>query len=52
MVSVLGRVALVTCKHEWHSSVGDMLACVAWVGWVVFLREWRARVGGMLLLLS
>ena len=31
--------------------MGSMLACVAWVGWVVFLRGWRAREGGMLLLL-
>ena len=31
--------------------MGGMLACVVWVGWVVCLRGWCARGGGMLLLL-
>ena len=48
---MLGRVALVACYHGWHTSMGGMLACVVWVGWVVCLRGWCARVGGVLLFL-
>ena len=31
----------------WRVSVGGGLACVAWVGWVVYLCGWHGSVDGM-----
>ena len=55
MDDVLAWVAWVACLHRFRSSLGCILACVAWVVWLAACQsgwyEWRANVGGMLILL-
>ena len=48
--SVLVWVARLRGRHAsvvGVGGVGDVLACVAWVGGMVCLRGWRASRGGM-----
>ena len=55
MDGVLAWVAWVACLRRFRASLDCILLCAAWVVWLVACQsgwyEWRANVGGMLILL-